>query len=244
MLFAPIFRASNLPLPLLVLELLSLIILFLVFLDPEGGKKLSRNQLLLMGGILLLPALFLIPLPMDIWTLLPGRELYGMILQQGAADASSTWRSISIVGQITEHALWALVPPLVVFVATINQSRRNIQRLVYVVIGIAVFQSVLGLMQFGEGANSPLYFGNEYGNGSATGTYLNRDHLAGFLEMIFPIVFALFAATVGHHFDGSKRRSRWRKRMEFFSSVAGHRAIIFGGIGVLIVLALIFTRSR
>ena len=242
--FAPIFRASNLPLPLLILELLSLVILFLLFLDPRGLRKSPKGQLLLVSAVVLLPAVYLLPLPGDLWADLPGRAVYGAALEDAAIDASGDWRSISLIGSITEYALWALIPGIVVFLAVVNLPREQVEKLVYVLIGIAVFQSILGLLQFGGGANSPLYFGNEYGGGSAAGTYLNRDHLAGFLEMVFPIVLALFAATIGHQFGASRRRSRWRRRLDFFSSVAGHKTFIFAAIGVLIILALIFTKSR
>ena len=175
--------------------------------------------------------------------MMPGRAAFLPAIT--AAGNETGPRSLSIVSHLSENALWALIPAVVVFTATINLSRHQVMRLVYIVIGIAIFQSILGLMQFGGGPGSPLYFGSEYGGGSASGTYLNRDHLAGFLEMVFPVVLALLAATVGHKFGGgSRRRSRWRRRLDFLASMEGHRAFIYGTIATLLILALIFTKSR
>ena len=49
------------------------------------------------------------------------------------------------------------------------------------VVGVAVFESLLGLAQF--------YFTRDTG-GYATGTYVNRNHFSGLLELAFPLVVA------------------------------------------------------
>lgn len=242
LIFAPIFRASNLPLPLMLLEMLALGLLLLMLLDPQGLAKSKRSHLLFAGILLAIPAFFLIPVPGNLWALLPGRADYLLVLNHATAGDETFWKSLSLIGIETEAALWALLPALVIFTATINQPKENIRRLVYIVIGIAVFQAALGLMQYGAGPQSPLYFGSPYASKSAAGTYYNRDHFAGFLEMIFPVVLALIAATVGQNTHGRGRR--WRHRFEFLSSVRGHQVAIYCAIGILLILALIFTRSR
>ena len=242
--FAPLFRAGNLPAPLLVLELLSLLIFTLMLLRPAELPQLRTGYWLLLAGILLLPLLALISLPAAWWQQLPGREAFAEIFRILGASDGNDWRTVSLVPNDTQAALWALLPPLAAFVATINQPRRNILRLVYVVIGIAVFQSVLSLMQYGGGAGSFLYVPNEYGIHTAAGTYLNKDHLAGFLEMVFPVVLALLAATVGQHRFDSMRGSSWRKRLDFLTTLKGHQASIYAIVGILVILCLVFTRSR
>jgi hypothetical protein len=245
--FAPIFRAGNLPLPLIGIELISLGVLLLLVFYAEPMKSSHRLPVYALLAMVAVTALYLIPLPISIWGILPGREYYLEILQQVGATEVHRGKSISLIGETTEYALWALIPSLAVFMAVINQSQESIQRLVYLVIVIAVLQSALGLMQFGGGPNSPLYFANHTGHASsasATGTYLNRDHLAGFLEMVLPVVLALLAAHVGTGGKGGQKRSRLRRQAAFFSSMEGHRAALFGVIAVLIMLGIIFTKSR
>ena len=156
--FAPVFRASNLPLPLMVLELLSLVALAFLLIDTDGLKKSTALQLGLSAALVAIPLLFLLPLPAGIWEMMPGRAAFLPAIT--AAGNETGPRSLSIVSHLSENALWALIPAVVVFTATINLSRHQVMRLVYIVIGIAIFQSILGLMQFGGGPGSPLYFGS------------------------------------------------------------------------------------
>ncbi|WP_456415030.1 O-antigen ligase family protein [Thiolapillus sp.] len=241
--FAPLFRAGNLPLPLLLLELIALCILVLMLMRPRELLRLNAMQLVLLGGMLLLPLLMLVPVPAALWQQLPGREAFSEIYQAIGMDGEAAWRAISLAPYKTEGALWALLPPLAVFAAVINQPQQNILKLVYVALGMAVFQSVLSLMQYGGGSVGFLYIPNEFGIKAAAGTYLNRDHLAGFLEMLFPVALALLAATVGQHrFDSVQ--GAWRKRLSFLATAKGHQASVYAVIGILAVLCLVFTRSR
>ncbi|WP_456380208.1 O-antigen ligase family protein [Thiolapillus sp.] len=242
LLFAPLFRAGNLPLPLLLLELLSLGILVLMLMRPSGLLQLGTAHLVMLGGILLLPVLMLVPVPVGLWQQLPGREAFAEIYQAIGMGGGQDWRTVTLAPNQTEAALWALLPPLLVFAATINQPRKNILKLIYVALGMVVFQSVLSLMQYGGGINS-LYISNEFGIKAAAGTYLNRDHLAGLLEMLFPVALALLAATVGQHRFGSAQ-DPWRKRLGFLATARGHQASIYAAIGILAILCLVFTRSR
>lgn len=240
--FAPLFRAGNLPAPLLLLQLLSLAILVFLLLRSSEFSQLKTTHLLLLAGIILSPVLMLISVPGSWWQLLPGRDAFSPIYQ--ALGGEQGWHTLSLVPNETEVALWALLPPLVVFAATVNQPRRNIFKLMYLVFGMAVFQSVLSLMQYGGGAGSLLYIANEFGIKVAAGTYLNKDHLAGFLQMVFPVILALLAATVGQHRFDARPGSSWRKRLNFLATIKGHQASIYAVIGILVILALVFTRSR
>lgn len=239
---APLFRAGNRPLPLMLLELLALAALVSLILEPRWWEKLDRRHLLFSIALLAIPLFYLLPLPGFLWEMLPGRSDYLAHLRLAAGEGGIGWKSISLVPLETEMALWNLLLMLAVFLLSLRQSTQNIEKLVYLLIGMACFQAVLGLMQFGAGAASPLYFGNP-ADGSASGTYPSRDHFAGFMEMVFPVVLALLAAVMG---QGAKKgtRPRLKQRILFFSTLQGHQAAIFAGIGVLLVLALIFSRSR
>jgi len=241
LLFAPLFRAGNLPVPLLLLELFSLGILVLLLMRAPETPQPGSAYLVMLGGIILLPVLMLIPLPAVLWQQLPGREAFSEIYQAIGMGGEQAWRTVTLAPGKTEAALWALLLPVAVFAATIDQPRKNILKLIYVALGMAVFQSVLSLMQYGGG--SLLYLPNEYGIKAAAGTYLNRDHLAGLLEMLFPVVLALLAATVGQHrFDTTQ--GSWRRRLGFLATVKGHQASIYAAVAILVILCLVFTRSR
>ncbi len=242
--FAPLFRAGNLPLPLLVLELTALVIMLRLFLQPERMSPMKTTHLAMAAAVFMVPVLALIALPVDILQSLPGREGLGPIFQVLGLSWGQSWHSISLVPNDTEAALWALLPPLATFIAASILQRAQLMKLVYLMLGMAVFQSVLSLMQYGGGLGDVLDIPNEYGIRSAAGTYLNKDHLAGFLEMVFPVALALLAATVGHHRLDGKHGLGWRKRVSFLHTLKGHQAMLYGAVGALVLLALVFTRSR
>lgn len=243
LIYAPLFRASNVPLALMFLQMMSLAMLALVVFGNEAFTALRKSHLVIIGLILSVPLVALLPLPGSLWSILPGRDIYMPVLQ-AVSDADSGFiKSSSLAASTTEYALWTLLPPLIVYIATVNLPRHHLYTLVYVVLGMAVFQATLGLMQFGAGPSSPLYFGAGIGS-AATGTWLNRDHYAGFLEMVFPVALALLAATIGKNKQKKHKKTNWRMKLAFISTVKGNQAIIYAFIVILIILALIFTKSR
>ena len=245
LLFAPLFRAGNRPIPLLVIELLALALLLALLWDPQRLRAMPLGFKALAAALLLLPLLYLVPLPEALWQSLPGRELYGTILLGVDPGGSAGWRPLSLVPQQSEAALYALLPAVAVFAAVYLLPVEQVRRLVYLLLGMAALQAGLGLMQYGAGPQSPLFFGNPYaGNASAAGTYANRDHLAGLLEMFFPVSLALMVATLGQGRSRGQRGGKWRRRIEFLSSIRGHQALIFGALTLLLLLGLVFTRSR
>jgi O-antigen ligase len=243
LLFAPLFRAGNRPLPLLVIELLSLGLLLVLWWPSPRPQRIPAAALVVAVGWLTLPLLYLLPLPEALWQVLPGRGPYAEALAEVAGEPG--WGALSLIPSSTEAALYATLPALAVFVGTWGLSTDQARSLVYLLIGVAVFQSMLALMQFGSAPGSPLHLGNPYASQQlASGTYANRDHLAGFLAMVFPLSLALFASTLGRHAGRGRRRGRWRRRLEFVTSIRGHQAAMYALLTVLLLLALVLTRSR
>jgi len=71
-------------------------------------------------------------------------------------------------------------------------SRTRLLQLVHLIIGIAVFLSVFGLIKK-FGANPFVWWDYpDIGQGNLASTYGNRNHLAGYLEMTIPLVLGLF----------------------------------------------------
>ncbi|MFO1422317.1 MAG: O-antigen ligase family protein [Candidatus Competibacteraceae bacterium] len=250
--FAPLFRAGNRPLPLLVMELAALALLVWRFRAPSPeSQPLSQPARVFLALLFLLPLAQLLSTPLDLWTNLPGRAFYAEALRQAdAGGAGFGWRAVSLIPATTEFTWLALLPPLAVFLTAIHLTNQHVLRLVLVFLGIATVQALLGLIQYGDGPNSMFRFGNTLMGDSASGTYINRNHLAGLLEMALPVGLALLAATVGHgqppHADGGRgRRGRtFRQWLARFSVARINQAALFGAGAIAILLGLIFTRSR
>ena len=189
--FAVLFRAGNRPLPLLILELSALALLLLCFWKPAKERNLSRGMQLSLWLLVLFPLLYLVPVPWEWWVSLPGRGLYADTI--GLLGTEPVMRAISIYPLKTQSAWLTLLIPVAVFITTLRLTVNQVQTLVFVLLGIAVFEATLGLIQYGEGVTSIFRFGNPYASNGAEGTYANRNHLAGLLEMLLTIGLGFLA---------------------------------------------------
>lgn len=227
---------------LMILELAALVLAAMIMLRPSFKSHLSTSFIATLALLLLYPLLYLIPVPVGWWHALPGRGLYDQ-LYTGFDFQATGFRPLSLIGFQSEYSWLALLLPVMVFLAVVGQTTEKLRSLVLVFLGVAVFQALLGLIQYGDGADSFFRFG--MGADSANGTYPNRDHFAGLLEMALPISLAMLAVTVGplqkatHH-----RRSGVLRRIAVFFSGRGGNAFIYAAMGLVIGLGLIFSRSR
>ncbi|MDG4555020.1 MAG: O-antigen ligase family protein [Candidatus Competibacter sp.] len=250
--FAPLYWGGSRPLPLLVMELAALVLLVGLAWRGSGlvrSSVLSKPVKAFLVALFLLPLPQLLPAPLVLWSHLPGREFYaGALRLAGVGDAGFDWRAISLAPSSTEAAWLALLPPLTVFVAASFLSGQRLLALAQVFLGIAVGQALLGLIQYGDGADSAFRFGSTLMDGSASGTYTNRNHLAGLLEMALPLALALLAGTVGHgvpRYRGHGHRKRTlRQWLARFSVDRINQATLYGAAALAILLGLVFTRSR
>lgn len=251
LILAPLFRAGNRPLPLLTMELIALALLALWFWRPTtGGVPLPRTMKWFLAILFLLPLMQLLPMPMFFWDSLPGRSFYANALQQAnVLSVGIRWRTISLIPAETETAWLALLPPLAVFLVAFHMKREQLIKLTLVFLGIAVSEALLGLIQYGDGPNGVFRLGNTWADAGASGTYMNRNHLAGLLEMALPVSIALLVATIGHgthshHHYHNRRQRTLRQWVAHFSIVQLNQTLLFGVTFIAILTGLIFTRSR
>lgn len=235
--FAPLFRSGQPALAQLVLQLLAVALLGLS-LRARQNLPVSRPEMVAAISLLLMPLVFLIPLPSGLVDWLPGRDIYASIQAQLGIEAGV--RRLSVLPHETESAWLLALIPIAVFFGVRSLDFRGLRRLLWVLFAIAAGQAILGLMQYG-GQSDLLYLGMEPAYRTAVGTYTNRNHLAGLLVMVLPIALALLIYSVGRH---GHRQTQWRKRMAFFGTLRGHTAIGYGALALLFITAIVFTRSR
>ena len=80
---------------------------------------------------------------------------------------------------------------LVIFYITVNavRTRREQRILVYIIIGMAMFMSLFGMLKLFDMNFLGLWeYGVEQYATSLTGPYVNRNHMAGFLDMAIPVL--------------------------------------------------------
>lgn len=238
--FSPLIQGGIPSVPLMLIQLIA-ILLFCVSLWNLSKQTLAQGELVAIILLLLVPLVYLIPLPEAWLHWLSGRETYLAIQQMTQSEALTT---ASLLPQATREAWLTLLVPVAVFISTRSLATRHLFKLTLLLIGIAVFESVLGLMQNGVGRDSPLYLGMTFSHfDSGVGTYLNRNHLAGLLEMVLPVVFALLVFAIGNRQHLVQRKSRNRS-VFLLASETAQPIIIYSLLTLFILVGLIFTRSR
>ncbi len=120
------------------------------------------------------------------------------------------------------------------------RNAARLERLALTLVVSGVFQAVLGTTLHALGAHYWL-FHVEVAHHHAIGTYINQNHLAGYLCMCLSIGIGLMLARLG---TGSSWPSGWNHRMrlvfEFLLSSKMHLRLML----VVMVIGLVLTRSR
>ncbi|CAH9018329.1 O-antigen ligase family protein [Candidatus Nitrosacidococcus sp. I8] len=211
-------------------------------------QKITFSEGAILTGIALVPLIQLIPLPIEILSkLFSGRFFYfeGISHTLNQDNISNRWHSIALIPSATELAWLTLLPPIAVFISTRYITSQQLKKLIYLFLGIVSFEAILGLIQYGEGSENPFRLGNEYYNDSAVGTYINRNHLAGLLEMALPVVLAILIAVIKRNPKiRAKTEGRWYQLLLRWSNNQGNYFLLCFTIAIIILLGTIFTRSR
>ncbi|MFN3523707.1 MAG: O-antigen ligase family protein [Phenylobacterium sp.] len=166
----------------------------------------------------------LVPLPPQVWSALPGREL----VAEGYATAGLALPvlPISLAPQATLSALLGLLPPAAAFAAVLGLDEAARRRLMLLVAAVALTSIGLGMLQMAGGERSGLRLYDVTNLDSAVGFFANRNHQASFLVAAIPLAAAL-AASLG----------RRRSRTAFMS-------ILAVSVVVVLIVGVAVTRSR
>ncbi|MDO9227970.1 MAG: O-antigen ligase family protein [Syntrophales bacterium] len=127
-------------------------------------------------------------------------------------------------------------------------SRRRIEQAIVTILLLGCFDALYGIMQTYSGYNHIWWYKNTDYVKSVIGTYLNRSHFAGFMEMGIALAIA-YAAALGKRAEGQalppRRRSlrKWFVEVFFGNTEALKRFLIVFAGGVM-GLGLILSASR
>ena len=171
-----------------VLQAVGACILIWCALDTRlpGPDKRARWFVWSVALFIVCLLLQLVPLPPEIWTTLPGRDFvvegFGLL-----ARDELPWMPLSLAPQETAEGLLRFIPPIAVFVLTYKTaSRREENRVLFVLISVAVLSAVLGMIQIFDGKDSAFYFWEITNRGHAVGLMANANHQAIFLVSVLP----------------------------------------------------------
>jgi O-antigen ligase len=151
----------------------------------------SLRSVAVLASLIGLVIFQLVPLPGVLLRLLrPDNPVLGAALSGSDQHFSP---SLSIAPYNTRVHLILLVCCAVVFcfARIVGQDRASRRRLVTWLVALGAFEALYGLVQYLTGWQRIFGYVKKYNLEEATGTYINRNHFAGFLEMVIPFGVAL-----------------------------------------------------
>ena len=198
------------------------------------------------AGLIALVALQLLPLPRGLLRWL--RPDYPAWDVDAAGGGGGKFFSLSIAPYNTKTHFILLVCCVVAFffARMLGQDRASRRRLMAWLLTLGTFEALYGLVQYLSGWQKIFGYVKKYNLEEATGTYINRNHFAGFLEMAIPFSLALVL------YENSKRSRQARGVRRTFGTRA--KALLSGGnfsrmglrvfAALAMVAGLFFSRSR
>jgi len=120
-------------------------------------------------------------------------------------------------------------------------KRRQILRMFYVIIGMGVFQAFYGLFELYNPNPRILFYEKIYNLDSVTGTFVNRNHLSGYLEMAIPLAIGLILSRIDLFSMG---KLKLREKILKLSEKGLSTNFLLSGAVLIMALGIILSKSR
>jgi O-antigen ligase len=215
---------------------------FLIFLwrghirqSPLPGFSVNLTVVLFFAATMLL----CLPLPTQFLSYLSPLRFQTLTTARVLLDSPPSWQTLSYSPQVA-LSWWVFLFSLCLFFVVVQglcAEPKTLKRIVCVMMGVAVIEAVYGLIQALVPALGVLWvdYVQAY-MGDARGTFINRNHFAGFLEMIWPLALGFTLAQGGWGQGYTLKKILASERLN-------RQALLSLGI-VILLLALLFSRSR
>jgi len=208
---------------------IALIFLYRLFLFPATTRVEFSPLLIPAAGFLILMGFQLAPLPRElIRTISPKTEaLYQATLpgdsesttEIAKADAAAlgadyrpapAWRPLSQNPFATRTYLMKGVAFTLFLFLFLNAFReaRQIRRVLYLFVCVGTFQAFYGVLEYLSGHQHIFAYQKRYYVDAATGTFINRNHYAAFLEMTLLVALGLLFSRLREPQSGETWRGR------------------------------------
>jgi O-antigen ligase len=207
----------------------------------RGWPRIPRLAVLVLAVIVGVPLLQLVPLPAGLAALVsPNRGVFAAQLLSPFSPPPA-YLGLSLNPHATQVALCKLIAYALAFLVGHKlavHGRGSILLRTVVIVGL--FEACYGLVQYLAGWQYIFTYWKGSGANDATGTYINRNHFAGLLEMVLPFVLAsaLFRRPPRAEL-GVKR-----KLLAAVSSESSPKLLSQAMVFAVLCLALVFSRSR
>ncbi len=155
------------------------------------------------------------------------------------------WFSISY-DPYESLAGWVFILGLYQFYLVLSEyckSDRKRMRVVRVMLAAAVIESFYGLIQVLEPSVGVLW-SDQHNSGMARGTFINRNHFAGFIGMVWPLGLGYILG--GAYFSRNRffQREKRQPFKTYFVSEQPSKLCVYIVLLAIMLLTVIFSRSR
>jgi O-antigen ligase len=162
---------------------------------PPRISQVFKNPLFLVClAFVALLGLQLLPWPEGVIQLLsPKAHALRETVQQITGQSSQFW-PISLIPYNTKIGLLKVLAYILALalILTVAGTRSRMKSLAIVFVALGLFQVLYGVAQtYSLDQGHIWWWPKEYYQDSVTGTYINRNHLAGFLELAIPLCLGL-----------------------------------------------------
>jgi len=223
-------------------------ILWIAWRSRRGLAPVPWKDPVLAAGALiaLLGVLQSVPLPRPILKAISPRSVEFRERYEPAPatpETAGALRPVSLYPWATREAtlkfaaFW-LVLLVTIDLAAVGQAHRTVAA---VLVASGGFQAIYGLAEYFGGRQHIFGYAKKYYTDVATGTFINRNHFAGYLELTIPLAVALAATTFAQMTDAG------RSLGQRLASLPGQQLFKTGALLVLALImatALVCSRSR
>jgi O-antigen ligase len=250
--FSPLPQGSVLEWSVLLIQLGALLLAAVMLLRaPKPAINPYLEQALrwprrLFAGFGLVVALQVIPLPKVLIRIL-SPATHGFLQAYSPGFDRAAFATLSLApGQTLRQGLEIMAYFLLGMVIVRSITRfSQVRKLTMAVIIIGVFEALFGLYMLSQSNPTILFYRKTLHLDSVTGTFVNRNHLAGYLEMALPLTIGFVLSRVGFLALGqSKKRGGWREVLSRMSGKAWSLNLILGLAALVMASALVRSQSR
>jgi O-antigen ligase len=167
--------------------------------------------------------------------------------EDGAEDRfrpASSWRTLSIYPYAAKTELFKILAYIGLFYLVSHNltGRRQINRLLAIIISVGCFEAFYGLLEYLSGHQYILCYRKKYYTDCVTGTFVNRNHFAGYLELVIPLTLGMMVYYWRKSPPSPLRGGRGL--IARLASEPGSKLVLLASAAVIMLLGVIFSQSR
>jgi len=209
-------------------------------LEPQRAGSFSKKWLIGLSLLLLYPLFQSLPLPASLLAHLSPQLMLWKGYATDVALAPSRYFSISYAPLVSfiSSLWWIFLAGYALLLRKALREQTDLDWFYHTLFWVAGFEAFYGLLQALIPSLGVLW--EATGQGRATGTFVNPNHYAAFLGMIWPVLLAYLLSTKG---ASGRRQALSHSELEQRKTIRQKNWFLGLVIG-LVLLALFFSQSR